>query len=179
LAYPVTPSDPVVADLVPGYAADRNIGRLLTAIFEHPKFTASQSLEGLVKQPTEYVVGALRALGVAPSAITARPTALTRTFQSLGQVLFDPPSVGGWPQNAYWLSTAAALARWQFAQTLAQSGDISTVSDAPATDRVDAAAAMLTVPRWSSATAAALRRAANDPPTLVTLALVSPEYVSN
>ena len=179
LAYPVSPGDPVVADLAPGYAADRNVGSLLTAIFEHPMFTASRSLQGLVKQPTEYVVGALRALGVTPATVTARPTALVRTFQSLGQVLFDPPSVGGWPQNAYWLSTAAALARWQFAHKLARRGDISTVTDAPASDRVDAAASLLAVPRWSSTTAAALRRAANDPPTLVTLALVSPEYVSN
>jgi len=179
LAYPVTPNNPVVADLAPGYAADRNMANLLTAIFTHPKFTESASLHGLVKQPTEYVVGALRSLGVTPAQITANPQLLVRTFQSLGQVLFDPPSVGGWPQNAYWLSTAAALARWQFAQHLTRSGDISTVSDAAATDRVDAAAALLSVPRWSAASAAALQRAANDPPTLMTLALVSPEYVSN
>jgi uncharacterized protein (DUF1800 family) len=179
LAYPVRPSDPVVDDLAPGYAADRNVANLLQAIFTHPRFVQSASLHGLVKQPTEYVVGALRALGVPPAAIVARPTALVRTFQSLGQVLFDPPSVGGWPQNAYWLSTAAALARWQFAQALALQADISTVTDAAPTDRVDAAAALLTVPRWSPTTSTALRRAANDPPTLVTLALVSPEYVSN
>ncbi len=179
LAYPVAPSDPVVSDLAPAYAADRNIGNLLTAIFEHPMFRGSRSLQGLVKQPTEYVAGALRATGVTPAAVMARPAALVHTFQDMGQVLFDPPSVGGWPQNAYWLSTAAALARWQFAQKLARVGDISMVADAPATDRVDGAASMLSVTRWSATTAAALRRAANDPPTLVTLAPVSPEYVSN
>ncbi len=69
LAYPVTPSDPVVADLAPGYAADRNLGNLLTAIFQHPRFTQAASLQGLVKQPTEYVVGTLRALGVTPTEL--------------------------------------------------------------------------------------------------------------
>ena len=44
---------------------------------------------------------------------------------------------------------------------------------------VDAAAEMLTVPGWSATTAAALREAAGDPATVVTLALVSPEFVSN
>ena len=178
LAYPVTPADPVVADLAPGYAADHDIQNLLAAIFGHPQFTQSRSLQGLVKQPTEYVVGALRALGVAPADL-GQPAALLQAFAGMGQVLFDPPSVGGWPQNSYWLSASAALARWEFAHRLARRADISVVSDASRTDRVDAAAALLTVPRWSAATAGALQRAAGDPPTLVTLALVSPEFVSN
>ena len=179
LAYPVSPGDPVVADLAPGYAADRNIGNLLTAILQHPQFTQPQALQGLVKQPTEYIVGCLRALGVTPVELTRSPTELLRDFEGMGQVLFDPPSVGGWPQNSYWLSASAALARWEFAHGLARRADISPVSDASPADRVDAAAALLTVPRWGAATAGALQRSAADPPTLVTLALVSPEFVSN
>jgi uncharacterized protein (DUF1800 family) len=179
LAYPVSPDDPVVADLAPGYAADRSIANLLSAIFLHPKFTQAQSLQGLVKQPTEYIVGALRALGVTPADLQTKPAELLQAFAGLGQVLFDPPSVGGWPQNGYWLSTAAALARWKFAQRLARTGDISTVADASSADRVSAVADLLTVSSWSTTTAAALEQAGGDPRTLVTLALVSPEYVSN
>jgi len=179
LAYPVTPSDPVVSDLAPGYAADRNIGNLLSAIFRHPQFTQPQALQGLVKQPTEYIVGSLRALGVTAADLGKRPALLTQAFAGMGQVLFDPPSVGGWPQNSYWLSASAALTRWEFAHRLTRQADISVVSDASPADRVDAAAALLTVPRWSAATAGALQRAAGDPPTLVTLALVSPEFVNN
>ncbi len=158
LAYPVTPSDPVVADLAPGYATDRNLGNLLTAIFQHPEFTQAQSLQGLIKQPTEYVVGTLRALGVTSNELqTRRPAELVSVFANLGQVLFDPPSVGGWPQNSYWLSTSAALARWKFARQVAHTTDISTVADASPGDRVDAAAEMLTVSNWSAGTAASLR----------------------
>jgi uncharacterized protein (DUF1800 family) len=101
------------------------------------------------------------------------------TLAALGQVLFDPPSVGGWAQNSYWLSTAAALARWQFAHRLAATVDLSAIADQPAVSRLDATASLLGLAGWTSATAAALRGAANDPRTLVTLALVSPEYVSN
>ncbi len=179
LAYPVAPDDPVVSDLAPGYAADRNVAKLLAAIFRHPRFIERASLQGLVKQPAEYVVGALRALGVTAADLQAKPGLLLQTFAGLGQVLFDPPSVGGWPQNLYWLSTAAALTRWNFAHHLARRGDISLVADAAPAARVDAAAGMLSLSGWSSQTAAALRRAATNPPTLVTLALVSPEYVSN
>jgi uncharacterized protein (DUF1800 family) len=134
-------------------------------------------MTGLIKQPTEYVVGALRALGVRPSALGA--TAVQTSLANLGQVLFDPPSVGGWPQNEYWLSTAAALARWQFATQLVRRADISKVADAPSSGRVDAAAELLALPTWRSSTAAVLRSASGDPQTLVTLALVSPDYVSN
>jgi uncharacterized protein (DUF1800 family) len=179
LAYPVGPSDPVVSDLAPAYAADHNVGNLLAAILRHPRFTEASSLHGLVKQPTEYVVGALRALGVSAADVQARPTELLPVFEDLGQVLFDPPSVGGWPQNGYWLSSSAELTRWKFAHRLARAADISPVADASPSARVGAAADMLTVSDWTVGTAAALQRAAGDPATLVTLALVSPEYVSN
>jgi len=179
LAYPVAPDDPVVHDLSVGYAGDRNVGALLRAIFGHPQFTTTTTAAGLVKQPTEYVVGALRALGITGADVLAGRPPLGTTMADMGQVLFDPPSVGGWAQNEYWLSTSAALARWRFAQELCRSADLSPVADAAPGSRVDAAAELLSIPTWSSATATALARAAGDPATLMTLALNAPEYVTN
>ncbi len=120
LAYPVTTQDPVVADLSPGYAADLNIANLLRAIFQHPAFVSNASLTGLIKQPTEYVVGAASGpRGVTPPAsgrAGCRPpwpasarSSSTRRASAAGS------------QNEYWLSTAAALARWEFAHRLATS----------------------------------------------------------
>jgi len=60
LAYPVQTDDVVVADLVGGYSANRNVTALLDAS-QPSEFTSAASRTGLVKQPTEYVVGALRA----------------------------------------------------------------------------------------------------------------------
>jgi uncharacterized protein (DUF1800 family) len=37
----------------------------------------------------------------------------------MDQVLYDPPTVGGWPVNAGWLSSSAMLARVNFAGTAA------------------------------------------------------------
>jgi hypothetical protein len=39
----------------------------------------------------------------------------------MGQQLFEPPNVGGWPQGAPWFSTGTMLARTNFAATLAAS----------------------------------------------------------
>jgi uncharacterized protein (DUF1800 family) len=178
LAYPVTPADPVVVDLAVGYGQDRNMANLLRAIFGHPAFTSETARNGLIKQPTEYVVGALRAFGVAPATVASSGRRLQAAMAGMGQVLFDPPSVGGWSQNEYWLSTAAALARWTFADAMAKTFDISAVADASLASRVDAVGHMLSV-SWSSATAAALSKAVANPESLVTLALTSPDYVSN
>ncbi len=179
LAYPVATTDPVVDDLAPGYTQNLNIAELLSAIFQHPAFVTPKAMAGLVKQPTEYVVGTLRALGVTPAALGAMASGIRAVLAGLGQILFDPPSVGGWPQNNYWLSTSAALTRWRFAHALARRADISAVADAAPPARVDAVSELLSVPSWSSTSARALSAAASDPPSLVTLALVSPEYVSN
>jgi uncharacterized protein (DUF1800 family) len=179
LASPVTPTSSVAKDLAPGYAAGRGVATLLQSIVEHPDFATTTTLDGLIKQPVEYVVGVLRALGVTAAEVEQLPGGLLGILAGMGQIPFDPPSVGGWDQNGYWLSTAAALVRWRFARTLAHRADISLVTDAPKASRVDAAAQLLSVPTWSAETAKGLARAAGNPPELVTLALVSPEYVRN
>ncbi|MHB8594656.1 MAG: DUF1800 domain-containing protein, partial [Acidimicrobiales bacterium] len=136
LAYPVTPSDPVVASLTPIYTQGLSLGTLLRAIFLHPQFTSSQTRSGLVKQPIEWVAGSLRALGFSPRAVAGGQPDVYQVLAAMGQVPFDPPIVGGWPQNDGWLSTAAALARWQWAnQVVAMPGaDLSPVSDAGAAE---------------------------------------------
>jgi uncharacterized protein (DUF1800 family) len=181
LAYPVGPSDPVVADLVPVYAEDLSLSNLVQAVLLDPRFVSDRSLQGLVKQPVEWVAGALKALGFSAASIAGGTPSLYGVLAGLGQVPFDPPSVGGWPQNQGWLSTASALARWQWATEITRSegADLSLVVDSPAADRPDAAAKLLSVAAWSPPTASALARVARDPTSLVSLALVSPEYVAN
>jgi uncharacterized protein (DUF1800 family) len=179
LVAPVSPQSPIASDLATGYAADHSIANLLRAVLTHPDFLTASTQTGLIKQPIEYVVGTLRALSVTAAELQAKPQGALAVLAGLGQVPFNPPSVGGWGQNAYWLSTAAALTRWQFAERLSREADISLVADAPRRSRVDAAAQLLSIPTWSSTTAKALTGAAADPPSLVTLALVSPEFVRN
>ena len=178
-AYPVKPSDPLVVELASTYSNDRNMTNLLRTVFEHPNFLSASTATGLIKQPVEYVVGALRALKIPAARIPAIKPPIMNALASLGQVLFDPPSVGGWPQNEYWLSTSAALARWRFAHQIALLSDVSLVADSPPASRVEAVGELLSITSWSPSTAAALKKASVNPHTLVTLALVSPEYVTN
>jgi uncharacterized protein (DUF1800 family) len=198
LAYPVARDDPVVADLVPVYAAALQISDLVRAVFLHPAFRSAAARWGLVKQPIEYLVGAARALrldaaldysdplrapappdadGTLPEA---RPAPSLVTLSSaLGQTPFDPPNVGGWPQNQYWLNTGTALARLRAARLLAGRAALSAIAEVAPAGRAGAVARQLGITAWGQTTAGALSHVAGDPVALVTLALSAPEYVLN
>ncbi|MGH9300674.1 MAG: DUF1800 domain-containing protein, partial [Acidimicrobiales bacterium] len=102
-AYPITPTDKIVDDLIGAYGANLDLSALMQAVFTHPQFLSDQARSGLIKQPVEWVVGAQRALRT-----TLGIPATEATLAALGQVPFAPPNVGGWPQNGYWLSTSAS-----------------------------------------------------------------------
>ncbi|MHB8671354.1 MAG: DUF1800 domain-containing protein [Acidimicrobiales bacterium] len=173
-ARPVATDDPVVADLAQAYAGDLDVAKLLRAMFLHPEFTSPAVRTGLVRTPIEWLVGALRALG-----LWATDPALDAGLRQLGQVPFQPPNVGGWPQNAYWLTTASTLGRLRLAARLAVAADLSALSTASKPDRPDLVARLLSLDGWSPTTASALAGAAGDPRALVTLSLVSPEFLTN
>jgi uncharacterized protein (DUF1800 family) len=168
-------------NLLTAYGADLDLTALARALFTDPAFTGATARHALVKQPVEYVVGALRALKITPPADgAAKDSQLLRSvLDGLGQVPFEPPNVGGWPSGQLWLTTAAAQARIDFARWAVTAGDISAVADASAGARIDAAAYLLGVDSFSQRTSAALSDVAADPPSLVELALLSPEYQVN
>jgi uncharacterized protein (DUF1800 family) len=173
-ARPVGADDPVVRQLAPAFAKDRDIAKLMRAILLHPDFVSPATRTGLVKTPIEYVAGALRALGLRAAALGNN---LPQTMESLGQQPFAPPSVGGWPPNGYWLTTSFALSRLRIASTIAGKAKLDAITAVPAADRLAAVARLLSVDGWGASTSAGLAQVAGDPKALLTVALVAPEYV--
>jgi uncharacterized protein (DUF1800 family) len=111
-----TPSDAYVARLAGGYRKSRyDTKALLRDILLSPEFTAADTYRGLIKSPTELMIHTAKALG---------DRTLTRLVagqgQSMGQTLFDPPSVGGWPENESWVSSNTMLARANFVTSAVQ-----------------------------------------------------------
>jgi uncharacterized protein (DUF1800 family) len=81
---------------------------LMMAVFTSPQFAAG-SYRTLVKTPAEFTVHAARALGLAdPSKLVAS------AGSGMGQSLFDPPDVGGWPNNESWISSNTVVERVNF-----------------------------------------------------------------
>jgi len=163
-----------VANVITAYGANRDLAQLFAALFRAPEFGSGE--RSLVVSPVEWLVGATRALKVNIAADAAAQR-LVRVLQSLGQVPFYPPNVSGWPAGQAWLSTAAVDVRMQTALILVKTADLSTVTDAAVTDRVDAAGYLLGVGSWSDRTAGVLRDLQTNPPNLVAVALTSPEYL--
>jgi uncharacterized protein (DUF1800 family) len=83
-----------------------DIRETLRAIFLSADFVSDRAYRAKVKSPVEFVVGAMRGLG---GWLGARQ--LLGVLQSMGQVPFAPPHVGGWPSGLAWAGPSAAFAR--------------------------------------------------------------------
>jgi uncharacterized protein (DUF1800 family) len=79
-------------------------------------FFAAANLGTRAAAPAEYVVGAVRALEM----FDAPPSTVLLADWSarLGQNLFAPPNVGGWPGGRVWISPQASIARANYAAAL-------------------------------------------------------------
>jgi uncharacterized protein (DUF1800 family) len=82
---------------------------LMHAVFTSPQFNAAQSYRTLVKTPTEFMVHTARALG-APNLSKL----VAGAGSGMGQSLFDPPDVNGWPTNESWISSNTVVERVNF-----------------------------------------------------------------
>ena len=93
--------------------SDYDMKTLMRAVFTSPEFVASSSYRSLVKAPAEFMVHAAQALR-SPDASRLIATA----GSGLGQSLFDPPDVSGWPNNEAWISSNTVVERVNYATSL-------------------------------------------------------------
>jgi uncharacterized protein (DUF1800 family) len=87
-----------------------DVKTLMRSVFLSPEFIANAAYRSLIKSPTEYMVSVLKAL----KAPQLSPLVLSAD-QTMGQMLFDPPDVGGWPNNDSWISSSTVMSRVNFA----------------------------------------------------------------
>ena len=88
----------------------------LRGLLETNAFWASDNRGTLVKSPVEIVVGALRQLDIAPDDTLP----LAFAVAGMGQNLFAPPNVRGWPGGEVWINSNTLLARKQFLDRIAR-----------------------------------------------------------
>jgi uncharacterized protein (DUF1800 family) len=80
---------------------------LLRALLESPAFWAETNRSTLVKSPAELLVGFIRSTAMK----TADPKRVADQMRALGQDLFNPPSVKGWPVGQAWIDSSTMLGR--------------------------------------------------------------------
>jgi uncharacterized protein (DUF1800 family) len=174
LVSPTPPDDEAKARLLEAYGDRRDIKATLRAIASEPAFRDEKT--ALVKQPVEWLFGLLRALDIRPSALDEKVQGkVYKGLMGMGQVPFRPPSVGGWPSGASWLTTAAGLTRLKVAQAVVEQANLDQLAQNK--DKVEGARELLAVDSWSDRTRAALDKVAADPAKVAALAACAPEYV--
>jgi uncharacterized protein (DUF1800 family) len=93
---------------------DTAIRPLVRYLLESAEFSASTSVFARYAWPVEFVVRAIKEVGwIAYTANQAIPF-----LTAMGQLLFEPPNVGGWKTGTNWFSTSRMLARMNFARSL-------------------------------------------------------------
>lgn len=95
---------------------DYNLKPVMSTLLRSNVFYSSRAYRALVKSPVEFVTGTYKALGLQQIDLRAQ-----RALVQMGQILFYPPNVAGWPGGANWLTSQTLIARANFVAALVNS----------------------------------------------------------
>jgi uncharacterized protein (DUF1800 family) len=96
------------------YQSNYDIKSLMEDIFTSDWFYDERNIGGKIKSPVELIVGIRRML---PMKIENEDVQLL--IQSLlGQVLFNPPNVAGWPGGTNWIDSSSLMFRLRIPQII-------------------------------------------------------------
>lgn len=90
---------------------------LLRVMFDSDAFWARENRGALVKSPVDLLVGSARSLELVNDGDgNPSPQWIAGTLRDLGQNLFDPPNVKGWPGGERWVTTLTLPERERLAR---------------------------------------------------------------
>ena len=118
----VNPSpDPVIVKALSEdfFKTDYNIGKLLENIMTSSWFYAAENQGVMIKSPTQLLVQTMRFSGLE----FKRDRLMLKVQKSMGQVLFFPPNVAGWPTGQGWIDSSTLLARVHFPMACLDNGN--------------------------------------------------------
>lgn len=103
------------------YDSGYDISKLLNSIFTSDWFYEEHNMGNRIKSPVELLVGIRRQL-----PFTMQDESSQLVFQKLlGQILFYPPNVAGWPGGRSWIDSSSLLFRMRLPQVIARDEGIS------------------------------------------------------
>jgi uncharacterized protein (DUF1800 family) len=110
-------SPEALTSLADGLVANNlDVGWAVGTILRSKAFFAEANIATRIKGPAEFIVGTARALEMfdpAPSTL-----ALADWCGRMGQDLFEPPNVGGWPGGRAWIGARSMITRANFVTAL-------------------------------------------------------------
>lgn len=103
------------------YQSGYNIGKLLEDIFTSDWFYEEKNTGQRIKSPVELLVGIRRQL---PMDIENKDVQLL-VQRLLGQVLFYPPNVAGWPGGKAWIDSSTLMFRMRLPQLISENDELN------------------------------------------------------
>lgn len=88
-------------------ASDYDLRTLIQSTWESKGFWADDNRGTIIKSPVDLMIGSIRTSGKLPQDWQRLPF----TLSDLGQNLFEPPNVAGWPGGADWLTASRIIKR--------------------------------------------------------------------
>ncbi|MCI0702770.1 MAG: DUF1800 domain-containing protein, partial [Planctomycetia bacterium] len=113
----ISPPDKLLEPLCNSFRkSDYDIAALMKTMLASRLFFSDHAFRKRIKSPIEFVVGAVQTIyrRYKEEDIHSWPlphTALVRWLTGMGQTLFAPPNVKGWPGGKTWLNTSTVLER--------------------------------------------------------------------
>jgi uncharacterized protein (DUF1800 family) len=95
---------------------DFQLAPVMSTLLQSNAFYSDRAYRALVKSPVEFAIGTYKTFGLGqidPSTQVA--------LVQMGQILFYPPNVAGWPGGANWLTSQTMIARQNFVAGLMNS----------------------------------------------------------
>lgn len=118
------------------YNANYEIKPLLEYVYTSDWFYDDKNIGNVIKSPVEFIVGLNRQF-----YITYEKPDVQMLFQrTLGQVLFYPPNVAGWPGGRSWIDNSSLMYRLKIPSTILNDGVIDFTGKADPEDEAFIAA---------------------------------------
>lgn len=117
------------------YRSNYDIGKLMYRIFSSDWFYDDRHMGTQIKSPVVLMAGLLRSL---PTEFKS-PNTLMMLMRALGQIIYNPPNVAGWPGGKNWIDNSTLLLRLNLPVYLLQSAEIGlkTKDEPEAASRAD------------------------------------------
>ncbi len=130
------------------YQSGYQMRPLLRRILPSEAFLAECNQGTLIKSPVDFVIGSLRSF----RELEIEDAVVTNLLKRLGQDLFNPPNVRGWPGGREWISTTTLMLRKQAIEKAFRGMDkeiqANTVWASGAAEIKGMASILLTDPRY-------------------------------
>ncbi|MHB8146891.1 MAG: DUF1800 domain-containing protein [Vulcanimicrobiaceae bacterium] len=95
---------------------DYALAPVMSTLLQSNVFYSERAYRALVKSPVEFVVGTHKAFGLSGIVPGSLPA-----LRAMGQILFYPPNVAGWPGGVAWITSQTVISRQNFVAQLVNS----------------------------------------------------------